>query len=143
MTPQRYQRRHTRTARLLDAERWQRRRIRPHNGPEAILASIPSLPRPALERLAQRIIDRLDDLDGDPDAEDGDEDRCPSWDDDHISDARPIGQIGFDPIGAFSCEDAEDDDPGGGNVEDEGQINEIAPYTGPLDPSCPWPPRCA
>ena len=27
---------------------------------------------------------------------------------------------------------AELDDEGGGNVEDEGQINEVAPYTGPL-----------
>lgn len=38
------------------------------------LSMLPSLPRPVLERLAQSIIDRLDDMDGDPDIEpDGDE----------------------------------------------------------------------
>ncbi len=38
------------------------------------LALIPSLPRPVLERLAQSIIDRLDDMDGDTDVEpNGDE----------------------------------------------------------------------
>lgn len=31
-------------------------------------------------------------------------------------------------------------DEGGGNIEDEPQINEVKPYTGPLDPSNPWPP---
>lgn len=38
------------------------------------LSLIPSLPRPMLERLAQSIIDRLDDMDGDTDVEpNGDE----------------------------------------------------------------------
>jgi hypothetical protein len=38
------------------------------------LSAIPSLPRPILERLAQSIIDRLDDMDGDNDLEpNGDE----------------------------------------------------------------------
>lgn len=38
------------------------------------LSMIPSLPRPVLERLAQRIIDHLDDMDPDPDVEpNGDE----------------------------------------------------------------------
>lgn len=38
------------------------------------LSMIPSLPRPVLERLAQSIIDRLDDMDGDTDVEpNGDE----------------------------------------------------------------------
>lgn len=38
------------------------------------LSVIPSLPRPVLERLAQQIIDRLDDMDGDTDLEpNGDE----------------------------------------------------------------------
>jgi hypothetical protein len=41
---------------------------------DVLLSSIPSLPRPALDRLAQRAIDRLDELDGDPDLElNGDE----------------------------------------------------------------------
>lgn len=37
-----------------------------------LLAAIPSLPRPILERLTQRLIDHLDEIDGDPDLEDGD-----------------------------------------------------------------------
>lgn len=36
---------------------------------EGMLAVIPSMPRPALARLVQRAIDRMDDLDGDPDFE--------------------------------------------------------------------------
>jgi hypothetical protein len=34
-----------------------------------MLAVIPSMPRPALARLVQQAIDRMDDLDGDPDFE--------------------------------------------------------------------------
>jgi hypothetical protein len=41
---------------------------------DVALSLIPSLPRPLLERLAQSIIDRLDDMDGDTDVEpNGDE----------------------------------------------------------------------
>lgn len=41
---------------------------------DVALSLIPSLPRPVLERLAQRIIDHLDDMDPDPAVEpDGDE----------------------------------------------------------------------
>lgn len=36
---------------------------------EGMLAVIPSMPRPALARLVQQAIDRMDDLDGDPDFE--------------------------------------------------------------------------
>lgn len=38
------------------------------------LALIPSLQRPMLARFVARAIERLNDLDGDPDLEDGDED---------------------------------------------------------------------
>lgn len=37
---------------------------------EQMLAAIPSLPRPMLARLVDHLIDRLDELDGDPDLED-------------------------------------------------------------------------
>ena len=37
----------------------------------AMLATIPSLPRPILDRLVARMIDRLDEMDGDDDLEDG------------------------------------------------------------------------
>lgn len=36
---------------------------------EALLSSIPSLPRPILARITARMIERLDELDGDPDME--------------------------------------------------------------------------
>jgi hypothetical protein len=36
---------------------------------DAMLAAIPQLPRPALNRLVAHMIDRLDDMDGDPDLE--------------------------------------------------------------------------
>lgn len=35
----------------------------------AVLASIPSYPRPVIERLVARLIDHLDEQDGDPDRE--------------------------------------------------------------------------
>lgn len=38
---------------------------------DSFLAVLPSLPRPLLARLTARLIDRLDELDGDPDLEDG------------------------------------------------------------------------
>lgn len=37
-----------------------------------MLRVIPSLPRPVLARLTERLLERLDDLDGDPDLEDDD-----------------------------------------------------------------------
>lgn len=41
---------------------------------DVLLSAIPSLPRRALDRIAQRAIDRLDELDGDTDVEaNGDE----------------------------------------------------------------------
>ena len=39
-----------------------------------LLATIPSLPRPILARLTARMIDRLDEIDGDPDLEPDDHD---------------------------------------------------------------------
>lgn len=45
------------------------------------LSAIPSLPRPLLSRLVARAIERLDELDGDPDFEDDTEDRCLAGDD--------------------------------------------------------------
>jgi hypothetical protein len=50
---------------------------------EVLLSALPSLPRSLLARLTARMIERLDEMDGDP--------------------------------------ELEDDDPGGGNVEDEGE----------------------
>lgn len=48
---------------------------------EAMLTVIPSLPRPALARLVQKAIDRMDDIDADPDREDDDPDHCLAGDD--------------------------------------------------------------
>ncbi|MES3084953.1 hypothetical protein O6X71_19385 [Sphingomonas faeni] len=46
-----------------------------------LLASVPSLPRALLSRLTARMINRMDELDGDPDLE-PDEDCCAAGDDD-------------------------------------------------------------
>ncbi len=46
---------------------------------DLILSAIPSLPRPILSRLTARLIDHLDELDGDTDLEDDD----PAEEDDH------------------------------------------------------------
>lgn len=49
---------------------------------EILLAQIPSWPRPVLNRLVDRLLQHLDDLDGDPDLEAGDEPGAPSgWQD--------------------------------------------------------------
>ncbi len=48
---------------------------------EAMLSAIPSLPRPILARLTARMIDRLDEIDGDPDLEDDDPGECDARDD--------------------------------------------------------------
>jgi hypothetical protein len=41
---------------------------------EALLSSLPSLPRPILARITARMIERLDEMDGDPDLEANDDD---------------------------------------------------------------------
>lgn len=48
---------------------------------EALLTVIPSLSRPALSRLVQKAIDRIDDMDTDADREDDDPDHCLAGDD--------------------------------------------------------------
>ena len=56
--------------------RWQRDRrrrwVRPNDfaAAMAVLTIIPSLPRAALARLTMQMIDRMDEIDGDPDFED-------------------------------------------------------------------------
>lgn len=85
---------------------------------DVLLSAIPSLPRPLLSRLTARLIEHLDQVDGDPDLEDGDEDRCAARDDD-LTDFSfvPAGSLNWPIVGV--CEDDEDDDPAGGNVLDE------------------------
>merc|ERR1739841_397843 len=63
---------------------------------EGMLAVIPSMPRPALARLVQQAIDRMDDLDGDPDlGPDGDElDGSMGEDDFHPQNANWLGYAG-------------------------------------------------
>jgi hypothetical protein len=48
---------------------------------DVLLASVPSLPRALLSRLTARMIERMDELDGDPDVE-PDDDCCAAGDDD-------------------------------------------------------------
>ncbi|KQM64688.1 hypothetical protein ASE65_15575 [Sphingomonas sp. Leaf16] len=46
-----------------------------------MLATIPKLPRAAINRLVARMIERLDEMDGDPEAEPDNEDQCGAGDD--------------------------------------------------------------
>ncbi|MBI0477493.1 hypothetical protein D9601_19340 [Sphingomonas sp. MA1305] len=55
---------------------------------EQMLAAIPSLPRPTLARLVNHMIDRLDELDGDPDDED-------NGDAEPIDEREPDEEFGF------------------------------------------------
>ena len=55
---------------------------------DALLAAIPSLPRPILARLTSRMIERMDELDGDSDNE-PEEDRCEAGDDEMRSGVSP------------------------------------------------------
>lgn len=57
---------------------------------DLLLAAIPSLPRPFLARLTARLIDRLDEVDGDPDLEPDDFDE-----DGHDDEAEPIDGDAF------------------------------------------------
>lgn len=81
----------------------------------AVLASIPSWPRPVVQRLVTRLIDHLDDEDGDPDLEDATnaEDEGITW-----SAASRDGDFPGCPVS----------DPGSGNVDDKGEwIDEREP----------------
>lgn len=99
------------------------------------LSLIPSLPRPVLERLAQRIIDHLDDMDPDPDVEpNGDEGDYSGGEDD----CDPVRCYGID-IGA-GCPLA---DPGEGSnrtflsptLDGEDQSFVIIPAPRGIDPT--------
>jgi hypothetical protein len=76
---------------------------------EGMLAAIPSMPRPALARLVQQAIDRMDDLDGDPDlGPNGDElDGSMGEDDFHPQNANWLGYAGC-PIADPEEDDSED-----------------------------------
>lgn len=70
---------------------WRRMRRRPWHrldrlaSPQAMFAAIPSLPRAELARLTERLIDRMDEIDGDTDVEaNGDEFDGTAGEDDFI-----------------------------------------------------------
>jgi hypothetical protein len=85
---------------------------------DAALAMLPSLPRPLLSRLVTRMIQRLDEIDGDPDC-----------DEDDAEDA-----FGFSGLaqriaaesgpGCPIADVGEEHDHGGGGVCDEGEAEE-------------------
>jgi hypothetical protein len=66
----------------------------------AVIGAIPSFPRPVIQRLVTRMIEHLDEQDGDPDLEDG-EGQLP-WSDDRGRWLRNVD---------FPTEDDEPDDP--------------------------------
>lgn len=82
---------------------------------DMLLSAIPSLPRAALDRLTARMIDRLDEMDGDLDLElNGDELDGTGGEDDFL-------MHGADSFGLpGNPEDAEDDDPGEDEARDDG-----------------------
>lgn len=106
---------------------WKRVTRRPWARPDdlelaaALLALIPSLPRPALAKLTTRMIDRMDCLDGNADVEaNGDElDGSMGEDDFHHQNADWLGYPGVP-------EDAKDDDPSG-DLLDEGEDEDWRP----------------
>ena len=74
----------------------------------AVLTSIPSYPRPVIERLVARLIDHLDEQDRDPDLEpNGDERDGSEAEDDWHHHSRPRG---LSCVRAADCEDAEPED---------------------------------
>ena len=79
-----------------------------------LLSAIPSLPRPMLDRLVTRAIERMDEIDGDPDLEpNGDEIDGTNAEDEALY--APHGlPLAYGPGCPIS-------DAGGGNVEDEPQ----------------------
>lgn len=72
--------------------RWRRVRRRQWSRPSdlagmrAMFAAIPSLPRAELARLTERMIDRMDEIDGDPDLEDTREDWEDGYDREYVDD---------------------------------------------------------
>lgn len=86
-----------------------RRRTMPAGSFEGMLAIIPSLPRQSLARLVQQAIDRIDDLDGDPDlGPNGDElDGSLAEDDFHPQNADWLGYAGC-PISDPGEDDSDD-----------------------------------
>lgn len=114
-----YRPRHRRTW----LRRHDRRRHQPVPTVAAMLTALPALRRAELGQLAQHAIDRMDRIDGDPDLEwCGDEFDTGNSEDEQLTDHALLPAGPGCPIS----------DPGGGNVEDEEQIDEIEPYTGPI-----------
>lgn len=85
----------------------------------AVLASIPSYPRPVIERLVSRLIETLDEDDGDTDVElNGDELDSTLAEDELPADNSHKGSLHW-CMPSGDCEDDEDDDPAGGADEAE------------------------
>lgn len=78
---------------------------------ELLLSAIPTLPRSIVEQLAERLVDRLDELDGDPDDEESD------LEDSFAFSGTALGLI----ESLWSGPGCELTDPGGGDVGDEGE----------------------
>ncbi len=62
---------------------------------DAALAILPSLPRPVLSRLVTRMIERLDEIDGDPEGEEDDED-CGAEEIGEVEEGRVMPAYGTD-----------------------------------------------
>lgn len=106
----------------------------------AALAMIPSLPRPVLSRLVIRMIQRIDDIDGDPDFQqsDGDELDFNDAEDDFCNHSGWGSEAGC-PI----ADPGEEGDHGGGDVGDEGEAEDgrLFPVYGIDQSKGPLPPH--
>lgn len=76
---------------------------------DVALSLIPSLPRPVLERLAQSIIDRLDDMDA-PSEDQEDDDPCGMMDEDELTTGAGVMAMHGATVDGPGCPIA---DPGG------------------------------
>lgn len=96
--------------------------------PAAVSRVLSRFTRAELEGFVAVAIDLMDVADGDPEMEDGgdleqDDDEGPAWIE-RVDQARPAYPAPDCFADHHNGEDAEDDDPAGGNVEDEGEREE-------------------
>lgn len=89
------------------------------------LSIVPSLPRPVLERLAQQIIDRLDDMDA-PDEDCEDDDPCGQMDEDELTTGPGLVYTHGDAHDGPGCPIA---DPGGYSVGEGSDPRRLPPPT--------------
>lgn len=113
---------------------------------DILLSAIPTLPRPILSRLTARLIDRLDEIDGDCDLEDDDADESVEDDPRGFDPEEDMCLAGDDRVASGSCAGAsllyEEEGPGDADdAEPDGRFIR-APYVRQIRVRACWPRRC-